>query len=433
MIVCQWLSQVPECQIQCSTKTICDSLKKVKLDDGEILVSFDVSSLYTNVPVMETINRCADLLFQRFMMCIDKDTFITLAQIASCNVLMSTCDGYYIQKDGLAMGSPCAPLLANGWLSQFDRDIKGDAKIYFRYMDDIFRNIVANKLVGKLEEINSYHDSLTFTHEKEKEKELPMLDMSVKHNEDGTLSSTWYYKPSDTGLIMNFHALAPMRYKRAVVSGFVHRIFRACSSWKLVHESLERAKVILENNQYPPRFYEQIISDTLTKIVEGKTKKEREEQEDPYLIFLQYRGKCSETYASDLRKTEVPSRLIFTMRKLKTVTPSLKPPIEKALRSGVIYKIQCPRCAACYVGATTRHVLTRFKEHRDTKGKSVYKHLVECDARNALSEEHNLDILCSTLRGEVHLLTLEALWIRDIKPSMNVKDEYRSRELTIKF
>ena len=63
----------------------------------------------------------------------------------------------------------------------------------------------------------------------------------------------------------------------------------------------------------------------------------------------------------------------------------------------------------------------------------VFLLLVECDARNALSEEHNLDILCSTLRGEVHLLTLEALWIRDIKPSLNVKDEYRSRELTIKF
>ena len=82
-----WLSQVPECQIQCSTKTICDSLKKVKLDDGEILVSFDVSSLYTNVPVMEAINRCADLLFQRFMMCIDKDTFITLAQKYLVNYL----------------------------------------------------------------------------------------------------------------------------------------------------------------------------------------------------------------------------------------------------------------------------------------------------------------------------------------------------------
>ena len=42
-----------------------------------------------------------------------------------------------------------------------------------------------------------------------------------------------------------------------------------------------------------------------------------------------------------------------------------------------------------------------------------------------------MDIVCSTLRGEVHLLTLEALWIRDMKPS--IKDEYKSRERVIKF
>ena len=55
-----------------------------------------------------------------------------------------------------------------------------------------------------------------------------------------------------------------------------------------------------------------------------------------------------------------------------------------------------------------------------------------CDVRSDVSEK-NLDIVCSTLRGEVHLLTLEALWIRDMKPSINVKDEYKSRELVIKF
>ena len=120
------------------------------------------------------------------------------------------------------------------------------------------------------------------------------------------------------------------------------------------------------------------------------------------------------------------------MGKLKTVTPSLKPPIERNLKSGVIYKIQCPRCTACYVGATTRHVITRFKEQIGTKEKSVYKHLMACDARSDVSEK-DLDIVCSTLRGEVHLLTLEALWIRDMKPSINVKDEYKSRELVIKF
>ena len=40
--------------------------------------------------------------------------------------------------------------------------------------------------------------------------------------------------------------------------------------------------MILENNQYPPRFYEKIIHDTLTKIVEASPK-QKEEQEEPFL------------------------------------------------------------------------------------------------------------------------------------------------------
>ena len=52
--VAEWLSVVPECQINSSTKTVCDKLKTVTLERDEIVVSFDVSSLYTNVPVMES-------------------------------------------------------------------------------------------------------------------------------------------------------------------------------------------------------------------------------------------------------------------------------------------------------------------------------------------------------------------------------------------
>ena len=86
-------------------------------------------------------------------------------------------------------------------------------------------------------------------------------------NNPGKLLSTWYNKQSDTGLIMNFHALAPKRYKRSVVSGFVHRIHRAYSSWENIHTSLEKAKRILERNQYPPMFYNPIIEETLNNIV----------------------------------------------------------------------------------------------------------------------------------------------------------------------
>ena len=107
--VATWLSHVPECQIICSTKEVCDKLNTVQLEEDEELISFDVVSLYTNVPVLESINVCADLLFSRFSLPVDKETFIELAKIASCNVLMLTHDGYYTQIEGLAMGSPHAP------------------------------------------------------------------------------------------------------------------------------------------------------------------------------------------------------------------------------------------------------------------------------------------------------------------------------------
>ena len=69
---------------------------------------------------------------------VKKSVFIELAKIASCDVVMSTHDGYYKQIDGLAMGSPPAPHLANGWMSKFDRQIQGNAKLFMRYMDDTF-------------------------------------------------------------------------------------------------------------------------------------------------------------------------------------------------------------------------------------------------------------------------------------------------------
>ena len=43
-------------------------------------------------------------------------------------------------------------------------------------------------------------------------------------------------------------------------------------------------------------------------------------------------------------------KVIITLRKLKTVTPTLKPSVEMFLRSKVVYEITCPCCNACYVG-----------------------------------------------------------------------------------
>ena len=212
-------------------------------------------------------------------------------------------------------------------------------------MDDILREIKRSCMEQKLEEIN-IHKNLEFTLETEVEHNLSFLDVRLIHDhETGKLSSMWYFKPTDTGLIMNYHALAPKWYKCSVVSGFIYQIYHACSAWQNFHDSLGKAKCILEKNQYPPSFYDHIIKKTLDSIV-GEVKHPTEKpsiqsntRSGKVALFIQYREKCSKDYARALHKINVPCTIIMTLRKFNTVLPSLKPPVEKMLKSKLAYDL----------------------------------------------------------------------------------------------
>ena len=152
---------------------------------------------------------------------VDKETFTTLATISSTIVILSTHDGTYQEIDGLSMGSPPAPPLSNIWLSKYEPAIKDDAKLFERYMDDILRTTKESLIENKLSEINLLHLNLKFTLEVEQNGKLPFLDICIEHHENA-LSSTWYCKPTDTGMILNFHAMAPKCYRRSVIQAFVY-------------------------------------------------------------------------------------------------------------------------------------------------------------------------------------------------------------------
>ena len=516
----QFLGRVPECNIQTSSEVISKKVRSIELDDDEELISFDVTSLYTNVPVHESIKECAELLYRpraaHGSPCFSKETFIKLATVASCNVVLLTHDGYYKQVDGLAMGAPLAPFLANAWMSKYDpiiasiieeqpgqvreesveisiqadnvdidfsngvnqvindnnqrtsyaRACKKDvcysqssqkskqkklnhcddkqgkkAKLYERYMDDCITCMKRKVIELKLAQINSLHPSLGFTHEREIDGNLSALDMLLMHR-GNEIHTTWFTKKTDTGLVLNFHSLSPMKYKRAIIIGMIHRIYRACSSWKYINESLEKAKQILKNNQYPLGFIEEILSKTLEKIIlkntneKSKTEEEREKEES-IMFFVQYRGKITDEFSNELKKIcdskespafAVPLKIIKTMRKMKTVLPSLKPKINKMVRSDVVYKITCNVCESTYVGQTVRHLTARFREHRTNEG-PVKAHMVGCGTE---LRDDDIQILKEVV-DSAKLLTEEALHIKEIKPEINKKEEFRSRKLNIKW
>ena len=102
------------------------------------MCSFDISSLFTNVPLEETINICADALYcddSNAQSLISKAVFIELMKSATSGVEFSFNDIMYKQTDGVAMGSPLGPVLRQ--VLEFRTRVYFLAVIYLIFVFDI--------------------------------------------------------------------------------------------------------------------------------------------------------------------------------------------------------------------------------------------------------------------------------------------------------
>ena len=130
--------------------TIKDSLsfaeELLSFDSNLVMESFDVESLFTNIPLKETIDLCVDILFydRTNIDGITKDYFHDLLTICMSESLVLSDGEYYKQTDGVAMGSPLGPTFANIFLCFYEQiwlencPIKFKPVVYRRYVDDTF-------------------------------------------------------------------------------------------------------------------------------------------------------------------------------------------------------------------------------------------------------------------------------------------------------
>jgi len=102
----------------------------MKIDEQDILLSYDVSSLFTNVPVDETIEILAEKAFKddwfnkEFDLNITKTDFIELLEVATKYQLFQFEGSLYEQVDGVAMSSPLGPLMANALMCNIEEKLK---------------------------------------------------------------------------------------------------------------------------------------------------------------------------------------------------------------------------------------------------------------------------------------------------------------------
>ena len=99
---------------------------EVRSQNSDLYIpSFDVDLLFTNIPLGETIEICVRKVFgkKRKFKGFTKSEFTQLLQLAVKGTLILFNEKYYIQNDGVAMGSPLGPHFANIFLCHWEEDI----------------------------------------------------------------------------------------------------------------------------------------------------------------------------------------------------------------------------------------------------------------------------------------------------------------------
>ena len=200
-------------------------------DHRLIMASLDVESLFTNIPLGETIDIVTNKVFEkrRKVNGISKQDFKRLLEISTKGTVFYFDGQYYRQKDGVAMGSPLGPALENAFLAHHESVWLEEcplsfAPIFFaRYVDDIFVLMRSNEHVVKLAEyLSSRHPNIRFTYELENNNALPFLDVNV-YRDAGKFSTTVHRKMTFSGVYSNFSSFMPEKYTRGLVSTPLYR------------------------------------------------------------------------------------------------------------------------------------------------------------------------------------------------------------------
>ena len=115
-------------------------------DASCFMASFDIKSLSTNIPLTETLTLCIQNLYrnQTHVNNLIKSSFYKLLKITMFESFYIFDGKFYEQCDGVAVGSPLGPTLANFFMFHFENIWLENCPSYFkpvvyrRFTDDTF-------------------------------------------------------------------------------------------------------------------------------------------------------------------------------------------------------------------------------------------------------------------------------------------------------
>lgn len=337
--------------------------------DGGDLVSLDVVSLFTNIPVEESLQVLRKLLSDdkelEHRSCFSVDLLCTLTEFCLKKCYFIFGEHFYVQTDGVAMGSSVGCVMAVIYMNYFESMALAKARViglpvpslWIRYVDDVFMIFKhdRNSLTELVAFLNDLRPAIKFTTEVEENGCLPFLDMSIQKTEDGGLRFKVYRKSTHTGRYLSRDSCHPRHVFGGLVNGLKLRAENICSSSEALKEEKGYLKDVLRANGYSHNEL-RCLDKRCQRSDRGRSRSSASRQGCiPFIPGLSDKVKRIFQKAGSDVFLKAPS-------KLKTQLVRKKPSSIK--RCGVVYQIKCRDCDWTYVGETGRTLAERLAEHK---------------------------------------------------------------------
>ena len=272
-------------------------IEKTEVSQNTILVSMDVTSLYTNIPQDEGITIVCEA-YDKYHNNSPPIPSHYLKQILGL-ILKENSFQFngenYLQIHGTAMGTKMAVAFANLFMAEIETKMLNESrikpKVWKRYIDDVFSLWDVNRQDIDLfiEQANTFHPTIKFTAEIS-EKEITFLDTVVYKGErflkEAILDVKTHYKPTETFQYTHYSSCHPPGVKRGFIKGEAIRLLRTNSSEKNFQEAMCNFKTRLEARGYPKSLIERTLSEVSFAGRQSALKKQTKQTKGKIMPFV---------------------------------------------------------------------------------------------------------------------------------------------------
>lgn len=345
-----------------------------KLPDNYILVSLDVVSLFSNIPldlVVKSVSNKWGAIEQHCDIPIEK--FLELVTFIFKNTYFSYENRFYKQTLGAPMGGQASSIIAtyvmDDLLDNCIPKLTFSIPLIKKYVDDLICSIPNDSQNEILEVFNAYNEHIQFTIENEDDhNSVPFLDTRVHRDQNNVIKLDWYRKPTSSGRYLNFNSSVSMKMKINLVTAMKNRIYYI-SHPDFYIKNLSILAEILNDNSYPKKLTRKLLNNQPERQIgddrEGRRSQEEiDENADPIRYgTLPNIDKLTPKLIGILKTNhnKIAVKNIKTIGRLFSKTKDKLGALEM---SNVVYKVICRECQLPYIGQTSRNLKGRLTSHK---------------------------------------------------------------------